>query len=40
LSVIGDIFGAEMRTLDATDSAAIGAARLAAAYSRFTTKGK
>jgi xylulokinase len=40
LSVIGDIFGAETRTLDATDSAAIGAARLAAAYSRFTTKGK
>jgi xylulokinase len=40
LSVIGDIFGAETRTLDVTDSAAIGAARLAAAYSRFTTKGK
>lgn len=29
-SVIGDIFGAEVRTLDATDSAAIGGARLAA----------
>jgi xylulokinase len=30
LSVIGDIFGAEVRTLDVTDSAAIGGARLAA----------
>lgn len=30
LSVIGDIFGAEVRTLDATDSATIGGARLAA----------
>lgn len=30
LSVIGDIFGAEVRTLDATDSAAVGGARLAA----------
>jgi len=30
LSAVGDIFGAEVRTLDATDSAAIGGARLAA----------
>ena len=30
LSVVGDIFGAEVKTLDATDSAAIGGARLAA----------
>ena len=30
LSVIGDIFGADVKTLDATDSAAIGGARLAA----------
>ena len=30
LSVIGDVFGAKVKTLDATDSAAIGGARLAA----------
>ncbi|MBP5791466.1 MAG: carbohydrate kinase [Kiritimatiellae bacterium] len=30
LSAVGDIFGAEVKTLDATDSAAIGGARLAA----------
>ena len=30
LSVIGDIFGAAVKTLDATDSAAIGGAKLAA----------
>ena len=30
LSVIGDVFGAEVKTLDATDSAAIGGAKLAA----------
>ena len=30
LSVIGDLFGAEVRTLDATDSTTIGGARLAA----------
>ena len=36
LSVIADIFGAEVRTLDATDSAAIGGARLAAMAARAT----
>jgi xylulokinase len=30
LSVIADIFGADVKTLDVTDSAAIGGARLAA----------
>ena len=40
LSVIGDIFGAEVRTLDATDSAAIGGARLAAMAVARQNKGE
>lgn len=39
LSVIGDVFNAQVRTLDATDSAAVGGARLAA-FSVSMSKGK
>ncbi|MBO7683358.1 MAG: carbohydrate kinase, partial [Kiritimatiellae bacterium] len=34
LSVVADVFGAEVRTLDAADSAAVGGARLAAAAAK------